>query len=179
MPHLRPRNPGDDRQPRHAYCRAVGLGEERLVRRPVLCEPGPEPLRELDLGQPLLAALHGSPGPAESRECSGIRLVPAPDDRVGAGLGAARVHGGTAPTRLGTDRPLTGPRASPGTVAKNAASPAAATVMCTISLVATPAVASSPAREPPRIPQPRTNIMSGPGLAIATVAGKRNRRNRC
>src|SRR5690349_23390572 len=46
--------------------------------------------------------------------------------------------------------------------------------MWTASLVATPAVASRPARGPPRMPQPRTNSMSGPGVTIATVVVNRN-----
>ncbi len=66
-----------------------------------------------------------------------------------------------------------------GAAAKNADSPAAARVMCTTSLVATPAVASSPARGPPRIPQPRMKSMSGPGLIIAMNVVSRNRAKRC
>ena len=66
-----------------------------------------------------------------------------------------------------------------GTAANNAANPAAATATCTASLVATPAVASRPARGPLRIPQPRTNSMSGPGVIIAIVVVSRNASRRC
>jgi len=54
-----------------------------------------------------------------------------------------------------------------GAAANNAERPAAAAVICTISLVATPSVASSPARGPLRAPVASTNIMSGPGAIMA------------
>ena len=56
-----------------------------------------------------------------------------------------------------------------GTAVNSALSPAAATTTCTASLAARPAVASSPARGPPRMPQLSTNSMSGPGASIATA----------
>src|SRR3954469_525377 len=65
-----------------------------------------------------------------------------------------------------------------GTAAKSAASPAAATATWIASLVATPAVASSPAFGPPRMPQPRMNSMYGPGVTIATRVVRTKARRR-
>ncbi len=66
-----------------------------------------------------------------------------------------------------------------GTAAKKAASPAAATAMWIASLVATPAVASKPARGPPRIPHARTNSMSGPGVIMAMIVVTAKSTSRC
>lgn len=63
--------------------------------------------------------------------------------------------------------------------AKRAASPAAATATWMASLVATPAVASSPAFGPPRMPQPRMKSMSGPGVTMATMVVRTKARRRC